>query len=319
MNKCLVIGSGAWGTAIAQVLAKNKIPTYLWARDHKVSREINFNHTNQKYFPKKKLNSKLKSISGSIPVSNFKFVFYVLPANAFEVFCKEYLQDAKIQNFIICSKGLTESGHYLSQQAKLLLNIKNLYFFSGPSFADEVIQGKPTAVSICGNKELTKVGSLFVHSNIRIYYSSNIQTIEFLGVIKNIYAIGAGIIDGLDLGYNARASYITRCIHEIQFALKVYKYNSNQILSMAGIGDLILTCSSNKSRNYNFGFKLIQNKNTTKTKQTIEGYNSSINFQKNSKLSYKQMPILKSIIKIINGSAANKEIKKLLERKFKFE
>ena len=319
MNKCLVIGAGAWGTAIAQVLAKNKISTYLWARDHKVSREINISHINQKYFPNKTLNSKLKSISGSIPVNSFKFVFYVLPSSAFEVFCKKYLQDAKIQNFIICSKGLTESGHYLSHQAKLLLNIKNLYFFSGPSFADEVIQGKPTAMSICGNKELTKVGSLFVHSNIRIYYSSNIQTIEFLGVIKNIYAIGAGIIDGLDLGYNARASYITRCIHEIKFALRIYKYNSNQILSMAGIGDLILTCSSNKSRNYKFGYKFITNRTKTNKKQTIEGYNSSVNFQKNSKLNYNQMPILKSIIKIINGGSADIEIKKLLKRKFKFE
>ena len=319
MSRCLVIGAGAWGTAIANVLAKNKIQTYLWARDYKVSKEINFSHTNRKYFPKIKLNSNLKSVSGYIEANKFNYIFYVLPASAFEGFCEQYLQDTRIQNFIICSKGLTENGHYLSHQAKLLLNIKNLYFFSGPSFADEVIQGKPTAVSICGGKELTKIGRLFIDSNIRIYYSNNIQTIEFLGVIKNIYAIGAGIIDGLDLGYNARASYITRCIHEIKFALRIYKYNSNQILSMAGIGDLILTCNSNKSRNYKFGYKFIINKTKTNKKQTIEGYNSSVNFQKNSKLNYNQMPILKSIIKIINGGSADIEIKKLLKRKFKFE
>jgi len=128
------------------------------------------------------------------------------------------------------------------------------------------------------------------------------------------------MVEGLKLGENARAAYITRCIHEIKIALKLYNLDSNQIFSLAGLGDLLLSCSSKKSRNYKFGYMYIANKSSIKNlKKTIEGLQSAINLQRNKNFKYKSMPILNSIIKILNGENAMKEVKNLLERKFKYE
>ena len=319
-NNCLILGAGSWGTAIANVLAQNGVNTTIWARNSKITNDINILKINRKYFPKIKLSKNLKSISGHFDGSQYDFIFYVIPASNFEQYANLYLLGQKIKNLIICSKGVSKNGEYLSYLSSKLLNVKNLYFFSDPSFADEVLHGRPTAISISGKNSLEKVGRLFLKSNIRVYFSKNIKSIEFLGIIKNIYAIGSGIVEGLKLGENARAAYITRCIHEIKIALKLYNLDSNQIFSLAGLGDLLLSCSSKKSRNYKFGYMYIANKSSIKNlKKTIEGLQSAINLQRNKNFKYKSMPILNSIIKILNGENAMKEVKNLLERKFKYE
>ena len=200
------------------------------------------------------------------------------------------------------------------------LILKNYHFLSGPSFADEVLCGKPTALSLSSNKINKNIGNIFKDTNIRIYYSDGYKTLEFLGILKNIYAIGAGGIDATSLGQNARAAYITRCIVEIKSILKSLNLNTNMIYSLGGIGDLILSCSSNKSRNYNFGF-CFEKKNKYKTlnRKTIEGINSCLNIKNNKKINISKFPIINSVIKIINGSPPKKEIKILLNRKFKNE
>ena len=320
-KSCLILGAGSWGTAIANVLAQNGINTTLWARNSKIANEINVLKINRRYFPKTKLSKNLKTISGHFDVSKYDFVFYVIPASNFEDFSNLYLLNQNIKNFIICSKGVSKNGEYLSNISAKILKIKNLYYFSGPSFADEVLQGRPTAVSISGKNYLERVGRLFLRSNIRVYFSKNIKTIEFLGIIKNIYAIGAGIVEGLKLGENARAAYITRCIHEIKKALKINNLDSNQIFSLAGLGDLLLSGSSKKSRNYNFGYAYITKKASLRSiKKTIEGLQSANNLKNNKKnFDYKSMPILNSIIKILKGRDAKKEVKNLLQRSFKYE
>jgi glycerol-3-phosphate dehydrogenase (NAD(P)+) len=316
---CLIIGSGSWGTAIANVIAKNNIKTTIWSRNELIKNQINKSHKNKKYFPNLKLSKKLKCITGQFNTEDFDFIFYVIPASEFESFSNKYLKNQKINNFIICSKGLSSKGEYLTSLVKKQLSVKKLSILSGPSFADEVIRGLPTALSLSSNKNINQLGQLFINTNIRIYYSTNIETIEYLSVMKNLYAIGAGIIEGMSLGQNARAAYITRCIHEVKLALKIYKLNTDQIFSLAGIGDLILSCSSIKSRNFKFGYDFIYKKKLFNKKTTIEGMKSGQNIQKNKIFKYKQMPILNSIVKILNGSPVKKEIKILLERKFRFE
>ena len=321
-NKILVIGAGSWGTAIADILAKKNKSVDIWTRNIKISDEINNKNTNKKYFKKIKLQKNLNSISGAFDTSQYSYIFYVLPAGKFEHFIKNYLINQKINNFTICSKGLSTNGQLISVVAKAYLKFKNLYILSGPSFAEEVIKGLPTALSVSSNSSPLPLGKLFKGTNIRIYYSKNYKTLEVLGVIKNIYAIGAGIIDALSLGENARAAYIARCIAEIQFILKNSKFDNKQILTLGGIGDLILTCSSKKSRNYSFGYNFInsKNKNTNiQNKKTIEGLNSIFLINRNLELNINDLPILKSISNIVNGKPSNLEINKLFSRKFKYE
>ena len=321
-KKLLIIGAGSWGTAIANILAKKNKHVDLWARNIKICEEINKKNTNTRYFKKIKLHNELKSISGSFKANNYSYIFYALPALHFNSFIENYLNNQKINNLIICSKGLSSNGQLISVVAGNYLKFKKLFILSGPSFAKESIEGLPTALSISGNSSPLSIGKLFKGTNIRIYYSKNYKTLEVLGVIKNIYAIGAGIIDALRLGENARAAYIARCIAEIQFILKNFKFDNQQILTLGGIGDLILTCSSKKSRNYSFGYNLIISKNKNmknQKKKTIEGLNSIFLINKNLELDINNLPILKSISNIVNGKPSNLEINKLFSRKFKYE
>ncbi len=318
-KKILVLGAGSWGTAIANVLSKKNHKVYLWARDKNLSKYINTNKINRKYYKNFKLSKNLKSIIGNFRANDYHYIFYILPAHAFENFCSEYLKNQKINNLIVCSKGIAENGEFVSTIITKKLNCKNYHFLSGPSFADEVIYGKPTALSLSSQKINKNIGNIFKDTNIRIYYSEDLKTLEFLGIIKNIYAIGAGVIDAESLGQNARAAYITRCIAEIKSMLKLLNFNTNMIYSLGGVGDLILSCSSSKSRNYKFGYNFVT-KNTMLTNfKTIEGLNSCLNIKKNKKIKINKLPIINSIIKIINGSQPKKEIKTLLNRKFRKE
>ncbi|NDH01422.1 MAG: hypothetical protein EBY43_10205 [Opitutae bacterium] len=260
MKKILVIGAGSWGTALANTLAYNNKNVFLWTEKQKISDQINKTKINKKYFKKILLHKNITSIFGKIDPKLYSFIFYVLPAKAFDKFLKNYLINNQVINFIICSKGLGEKGEFVSDLAKENLRIKNLFILSGPSFADEVILNKPTALSLAGKKHHETIGILFQSSNLRLYYSSHIKTLEFLGILKNIYALGAGIIDALNLGENAKASYLTRCLYEIKSTLKIKKLDQEQLFSLGGVGDLFLTSNSSKSRNYNFGYRLIKNK-----------------------------------------------------------
>ena len=229
MKKILVIGAGSWGTALANTLAHNNKNVFLWTEKQNVSDQINKTKINKKYFKKILLHKNISSIFGKIDPKLYNFIFYVLPAKAFDKFLKNYLINNQVNNFIICSKGLGEKGEFVSDLAKENLRIKNLFILSGPSFADEVILNKPTALSLAGKGQHEIIGKLFQNSNLRLYYSNHIKTLEFLGILKNIYALGAGIIDALSLGENAKASFLTRCLYEIKSTLKLKKLDQQQL------------------------------------------------------------------------------------------
>ena len=319
MKKILVIGAGSWGTALANTLAYNNKNVLLWTEKQNVSDQINKTKINKKYFKKISLHKNITSISGKIDPKLYSVIFYVLPAKAFDKFLKNYLINNQVINFIICSKGLGEKGEFVSDLAKENLRIRNLFILSGPSFADEVILNKPTALSLAGKGQHEIIGKLFQNSNLRLYYSNHIKTLEFLGILKNIYALGAGIIDALGLGENAKASFLTRCLYEIKSTLKLKKLDQQQLFSLGGVGDLFLTSNSSKSRNYAFGYKLIKNKTKDSEKVTIEGLNSIFVINRNKDIDINQLPILKTIFNIIKGKNPQTEIEKLLKRKFRFE
>lgn len=321
MKKILIIGAGSWGTALANTLAQNNKNVFLWTRSQNIAEHINKININKNYFKNITLNKNIKSFSGKIDPKFYSDIFYVLPAKAFENFALDYLINGKIQNFIICSKGLGEKGELISKLAKEKFKIKNLFILSGPSFADEVILNMPTALSLAGKKNHEMIGKLFQNTNIRLYYSKNIKTLEYLGILKNIYAIGAGIIDALNLGENAKASYLTRCLFEIKSTLHFKKLNQDQLFSLGGIGDIFLTSNSKRSRNYSFGYQFIKNNSQKSLNQkiTIEGFNSIFVINKNENMNLNQLPILKTILNILKGKNPKIEIEKLLKRKFKFE
>jgi glycerol-3-phosphate dehydrogenase (NAD(P)+) len=306
----LILGSGAWGTSLAQVFAKNKNKVTLWSYEKEVSIQINKINLNKKYLNNIKLSKNIISTNLPLNPKDFDFIFYVSPAQHLVTVLKQSLSSDKIGNIVICSKGID-------------IKQDNIHVLSGPSFAGEVALGKPAALSLGSKVKSNKLEKLFKGTNIRIYLSKEYKAIQLLGALKNSYAIGSGIIEGLSLGENARAAYLTRVIQELRFLLKTFKCKDVFVESLAGIGDLILTCSSMQSRNFKLGFTLGKGgkaRNYIKKNINInEGYFTAIAVTKNKKINLKKLPILNSLIKVIKGSSAENEMKKLLARPFKKE
>ncbi|MDA1284075.1 MAG: NAD(P)H-dependent glycerol-3-phosphate dehydrogenase [Proteobacteria bacterium] len=320
----LILGSGAWGTSLAQVFAKNKNKVTLWSYEKEVSLQINKIHMNKKYLNNIKLSKNILSTNLPLNPKDFDFIFYVSPAQHLVSVLKQSLSSNKIGNIVICSKGIDiKRGTVISDVLIKHFKQNNIHVLSGPSFAREVALGKPAALSLGSKVKSNKLEKIFKGTNIRIYLSKEYKAIQLLGAIKNSYAIGSGIIEGLSLGENARAAYLTRVIQELRFLLKTFKYKDTFVESLAGIGDLILTCSSMQSRNFKLGFTLGKGgKAINYIKKNIninEGYFTAMAVTKNKKINLNKLPILNSLIKVIKGSSAENEMKKLLARPFKKE
>lgn len=278
--KILVIGAGSWGTAIANLLAKNSNQVFLSANRPDIVEEINQKNSNERFLPAVKLNDKIRAIEGfSEEIKNVDLVFIVTPSSAAtEIFS----QIAKIKinkkcGFVICSKGFEHNSlMLLSDYFQKISGNKNYAVLSGPNFALEVANEQPTITTIASyNKKLAKkiIDSLS-NNNFQAHYFKDPRTAEICGIVKNIIAIGCGIIDGLGLGVNAKSAVVMKGISEIQLLCKKMKA-STDIVNSAGFGDIFLTCSSTKSRNNSLGLMLAKGKSYSQivkeTRQTYEG------------------------------------------------
>lgn len=320
----LIIGSGAWGTSLAHVFSKKDIEVTIWSFEKLVADQINNTSINKKFLNKIKLNKNILAVTHRLDPKKYDFIFYVSPAQHLLSVLGKSLEGNYLKNLIICSKGIDIiSGSIISDVLLNKYTCKNIHVLSGPSFAIEVANGLPTALSLGSSIRSKKMEKLFQGTNIRIYPSREYKSIQLLGSIKNSYAIGSGMIDGLQLGENARAAFITRAISELRLLLKSFKYNENFVESLAGIGDLILTCSSSQSRNYKLGIKIAEGDNPTnysnKSITVNEGFYTMKALFKNKKIKLTRLPILLAIFNSINGKSPMNEMKKILLRSFKDE
>ena len=326
MKRCGIIGAGAWGTAISTIIRSEKI--YIWTRNKNTSNLIN----------KKRISKNLKGIkipknivatSDLEDLRGCEYFFIATPTQQTASIIKSLKKYKIKKNFILCSKGIEiKSGRFLSEIIKDIFPKARIAVLSGPSFADEVAKKMPTAVLLSSKskKFFDEVSKLINNTYFRVYYSNDILGCQLGGAIKNIYAIGAGIVKGMGLGENASSAFISRSFAEILRLGKVIGANEKTFFGLSGLGDLVLTCNSNKSRNTNFGRILKKNKNIkifniVKTQKTVtEGYYTSKALFYYSKKHKLEMPILKSIYRILYQKAViEKEIKLVLNRSIKKE
>ncbi|MCX8031258.1 MAG: NAD(P)-dependent glycerol-3-phosphate dehydrogenase [Thermodesulfovibrionales bacterium] len=255
-----VIGAGSWGTTLAALLAEKGYDTIIWAKEKTVSEQINQEKQNKLYLPGFILPDNLKATDNLYDaVSTPRYIINAVPTQYIRsVFSpiKHFLNDEA--TIVSVSKGI-ELGTYKTPSMILEeISSRKVSVLSGPSFAKEVIAKMPTAVTLATYDK--KIGlilqEIFNTSYFRVYTHDDIIGVEIGAALKNVIAIAAGISDGLGLGYNSRAALITRGIAEIS-RLGI-KMNAKEItfFGLSGVGDLILTCTSNLSRNYMVGFKL---------------------------------------------------------------
>ena len=313
----LVIGAGAWGTAIANLLAKNGNQVFLSANDQKIIDEIDKKNSNERFLPKIKLSKNIIAGADFSEIAKWMdFVFIVTPSSvAAEIFKKISVTNfTKNCKFVICSKGLEPNSlELLSDAFEKITGNKNYAVLSGPNFAIEVANEVPTITTIAAkDKKLANaVIAVLNNDHFKAGYFNDPRSAEIFGIVKNIMAIGCGIVDGLDLGANAKAALLMKGIYEIRVLCKKLKA-SDDVVNAAGFGDIFLTCSSSKSRNNSLGRaiaegKVIENK-------TYEGKTSAKAVAAITKKLKLKLDLCEQINEILTHKHSKAEIKSIITK-----
>lgn len=258
-----IIGAGAWGTALAISLANSHRVT-LWARDPEQISDMRKNSQNQRYLPDIYLPENLQLSSDFEPaIVRAELIIVAVPTAALRSSLQRLAKAHPRFGMVWLCKGFEAGTSLLPHQvvAEVLSGTIKSGVLSGPSFAQEVARGLPAALTLAANDEgfARDIAKELHHARLRIYASSDVIGVEVGGAIKNVLAIAAGISDGLGLGLNARAALITRGLAEItRLGLRLGGHPET-LSGLSGLGDLILTCTGDLSRNRQVGMFLAQN------------------------------------------------------------
>ena len=260
-DRIAVIGSGAWGTALALAAERAGRHVSLWTRDPVHADEMNAKRENIKRLPGIVLPSTLRITSSLADAcQDARAILLVVPAQALRGLC-EALSLVIKQGLpvIVCAKGIDRvSGEFMSEIVTDTLIGAMPAILSGPSFADDVARGLPTAVVLAAPLEpvAEQLARSLSSSRFRVYHSTDMRGVEIGGAAKNVLAIAAGIVQGRGLGESARAALIARGFAELQRFASSYQAKPETLVGLAGLGDLVLTASSLHSRNFAFGHDL---------------------------------------------------------------
>lgn len=259
-----VLGAGAWGTALAKVLADKDNPTWLWSHREDLARAINEEGVNHRYLPVARLPKSLRATADMQEALHLaELIVVVVPSHALRGVMREARRHVP-EAALLCSatKGIENDSLMLMSDVMLdelgASVMPRLTYLSGPSFAKEVALGMPTAVVVAGasRRETLVVQHAFATERLRVYSSTDVTGVELGGALKNVMAIAAGAVDGLGFGHNARAGMITRGLVEMGRVAGKMGANPLTLAGLSGLGDLILTCTGDLSRNRTVGFEL---------------------------------------------------------------
>ena len=327
-----VIGAGSWGSAFALHLGRLLVKTRLWVKEKEILEELRKTRQNGSFLPGHVFSSSVsffedvRETAGSVDV-----LFIAVPSR----FCRQIFLDiapflSRGQIVVSLTKGLEEGS--LKRMTEVMEEIftarslPHLAVLSGPSFAREVADGHPTAVVIASRElDFAKAVQHLV-SNIyfRAYTSEDVVGVELAGASKNVIALATGISDSLKFGYNSRAALITRGIAEITRLGVKLGAAKETFLGLAGIGDLVLTCTAKSSRNYHVGYDLGKGRPLSlilsEMKMVAEGVSTTISVRDLARRENIEMPIVEEVYKILYENKNPKEsLRDLMLRKLKVE
>jgi len=318
-----ILGAGAWGTTIAKLLSDKNSDVLLWAKEPQVKKGVEKTRINEIYLDKIKLNKSLKITNHLEDLSELDILFIVVPTQYIQSTLRPLKKIIKKNCILVnCAKGIDiKSTSLISEVINKILPGNKLAIMSGPNFALEIALGKPTASLIAAQKisDAKFIANLISSKTFRPYLSNDIIGAQICGAMKNIYAIGCGIIVGKNFGENAVASVISRSFAEIKSVGKRLGAQPETLSGLSGLGDLFLTCSSKKSRNFSLGFDLAKGKkleNVLRGKKTIaEGVYTVRAIKKLGAKLKLSLPLNDAIYKILyQDKDINKTIGELLSR-----
>lgn len=323
-------GAGSWGTALALQLARNQINVQLWDISPEHIQNLQADQENKRYLPNIPLPDLLvpqAELAAVAQSSHYHLV--VVPSHGMRALLQRLKPLLNIEDVIIwATKGIElDTGKLLHEVVLEELPFCQHYaVVSGPTFAAEVASGLPTAMTVAANTQaLAKViAQAFSANNYRVYMSTDVVGVELGGAIKNVLAIAAGISDGLGYGANARAAIITRGLAEIRRLSEVLGAQADTLMGLAGLGDLVLTCTDNQSRNRRLGLALGQGKDLesaiAEIGQAVEGAKSAHSIGLLAARAGVEMPICQQVYRILyEGLAPADAVKALITRDLKAE
>jgi len=304
-----VLGAGSWGTALALVLARSgKRKVRLYTREQEQVSQINQTRENSDYLPGIILPDNIQLTSNlEAAINDIDACIYALPCIAID----DYLPHLAGANYpvIAACKGLhpdhmTRSDEMLAQY----IDRSRIAILSGPSFAIEVAQNQPTAITMAAETiELAQqAATFFDDTNFRVYLSDDVIGVAMGGALKNVIAIAAGMADGLGFGHNAVAAAVTRGLAEIARLTQACGGRTETLMGLSGLGDLVLTCTGSLSRNRRFGIAIANGKTISEAKveigQVVEGVRTAQAVAHMAKKLNIELPLMQSVHQILDGT-----------------
>lgn len=327
--KVAVLGAGSWGTALSIYLSRQGYLVSLWDRNITHVKALKETYCNARYLPDINIPSTVCFESDlRIVLQDSAFLILAVPSHAVAEVLQQIKQTQSSSNIIVCiSKGLAQGGKFLFEVAQTILGTEcDFAQLSGPSFASEVAKQVPTAVTLSANREALALKLQgYLHSTyFRVYLSHDLIGVSLCGAVKNVLAIAVGIADGLGLGANTRAALITRGLAEMVRLGKALGADPNTFMGLAGVGDLVLTCTDNQSRNRRFGVLLGQGNSKeaaqAQIQRVVEGIHNTITVRELARLHRVEMPITEQLYKILQErKSPEAAIQQLLHRQAREE
>ena len=320
-----VIGAGAWGTALARLLAINGNAVQLWCHEAETKQDILTNHVNSSFLPDIPLPETLGATTDlSEVVRNCRILVASLPSHITREVAKKMLPEITAEHIlVILSKGIERHSLALMSEiyAEELNNLPKLAVLSGPTFAREVALDLPSAaVLACAEEETGSILQQKFHTNrFRLYRSTDLVGVQLGGAIKNVIAIASGIADGMKLGLNARAALICRGVAEMTRLGVVMGGSAETFAGMSGVGDLVLTATGTLSRNHNLGENLGQGLSLAECLPAggavVEGVRNAVSIHELAERHKIEMPICNAVYQVLHeGISCAQALKQLLER-----
>jgi len=332
MTRIAVLGAGSWGTALAEHLASKGLSVRLWVRKRELAEQIARTRENPRYLPGIKLPPSVSPTSDlREALADADLVLFVVPSHGLRDLAREVAPLLNPHALIVtATKGIeNESLMLMTQVLRAGLGAAvepRLSALGGPSFAKEVALGLPSAVSIASSHEATAlaVQALLASDRFRVYSTDDVVGVELGGALKNVIAIAAGAADGLGFGHNARAGLITRGIAEITRLATQLGAHPQTLAGLSGMGDLVLTCTGDLSRNRMVGIELGRGRTLTEVLSNMsmvaEGVRTAKSAYELARREGVDMPITTEVYKsLYEGKSPISAVESLMGRALRAE
>ena len=320
-----VIGAGAWGTALAQMLASDGRDVLIWARETELVAEINSAQTNSLFLPSATLSDTIRATSDLGEMAGLDALLVVTPAQHMGNVLAAMPEHPR--DLVLCSKGIEAgTGRLMNHVARDAAPGSAIAVLSGPTFAHEVAAGLPTAVTLAcaeGEEQWDRIAPLVARQAFRPYFSDDVTGAEIGGSVKNVLAIACGVVDGLGLGQNARAALIARGYAEMLRFGEALGARAETLAGLCGLGDLVLTCSSTSSRNFSLGKALGEGRKADELmadrKTVAEGAHTAPVLVELAARHAIAMPIVTAVYDLLKGDEPRAVVSALLSRPLRAE